>query len=55
MTYSIDLEDLVDDIYESLAPLSENKPIKLTDEVIDDTVEALREAIEHCARPSERN
>jgi len=55
LTYSKDLEDLVDDIYESLAPLSENKPIELTDEVIDDTVEAIREALVHWARPSERN
>lgn len=55
LAYSKDLEDLVDNIYESLAPLSENKPIELTDEVIDDTVEAIREALVHWARPSERN
>ena len=55
MSYSNNLEDIVDNIYKSLEPLSEGSSISLSDENIEKTVSDIKEALINWSRPSERN
>ena len=55
LAYSNNLEDIVDNIYKSLEPLSEGSPISLSDENIEKTVSDIKEALINWSRPSERN
>ena len=49
------LDTLIEDIYESLSPLSSNKPLDISDEEIESTGEKIKEALRQWAKPSERN
>tara|TARA_R110000824_G_scaffold167194_2_gene344036 strand:- start:3406 stop:4278 length:873 start_codon:yes stop_codon:yes gene_type:complete len=52
---SKNLNNLVDNIYSSLTPLSKGDAINISDAEIDRTVEDIREALLQWARPSKRN
>ena len=49
------LDTLIEDIYDSLSPLSSNKPLDISDEEIESTGEKIKEALRQWSKPSERN
>ena len=48
------LNTLVDDIYKKISVLGEGKPLKLSDKVIDDFGESMKEALRHWSTPLKR-
>ena len=54
MNSSKDLNKLVDDIYESIAPLSEGKNLNLPEDLIEDFGERIKSVITNWSKPKEQ-
>ena len=49
------MDDLVQDIYKTIEPLSNGEPIDITEEQIDDFGESIKEVMRSWANPTKRD